>query len=589
MPGAMNTSRSGPADEDLRLLGSFAWMLSAERPEEGLVRALNCLMHALAADAWELFLVEPGSGDLLLWDCQGLHRAALLSTLRFPPGIGYPGIVTQNGQALATSRLQGDTRYLRQAVKDCGVQAYACAPLTNQGITLGSLHLTWHDSRAPLQRALELLQLVAGSISQTLAARFGGLRASVCRAIAGSDRLDDRLRYTLREIQRVAGTSLGTLALKTRESSGIYELSSAQDAVFRGRGAPTCECALTCPRLQQGRAALLDRSQENWPESCTRPPELTAGSCCLPLLAGGELLGAILLDYPEEVPRPLTRKLIPLRMMADELAAVLQEHRVPAPAGLRTLTSSRPAPALQLRCFGDFEISLGGRVLPPNAFARRQALPLLKLLVLHAGSALDRDVLIEFLWPGVKPSAGRNRLYGVVHALRSVIEPTMGRGHWRYIRNQGSLYSFNTQSSLRVDLYDFRKLLRAQDGTLPAPQRIAVLEQAVALYRGELFADEPYADWCLLERRELHRACMTALKELAALRSGRSELELAVRALQRALQLDPQREDLNRLLVTTLHTLGRPQEAEEQWRFFLQILEKNLGRHALPTMPGPLR
>ncbi len=590
MPDALDQPSVEPAAEDLPLLGSIAWALASGRPEEGLVRALDCLVQALRADAWEIFLVEPSSGDLLLWDCQGRDRPQLLSTLRFAPGVGFPGIVTRDRKGLTTCQLQGDTRYVRQAVKDCGVQAYACAPLISQGRILGSLHLTWHDSHAPLLRAMRLLQLVTGSISTTLAAQFGSLREAVCHSITGDGRLDHRLRRTLQQIQRVAGTSLSTLALKSPDNSGIFELSSKQDTVFRRRGAPTCECVLTCTWLKQGRTALLDRSQENWPESCTRPPRLAAGSSCLPLMAGGELLGALLLDYPENVPRPMTRKLIPLRMMADELAAVLQDHRVPAPPNSRGPALLESAPALQLRCFGDFEISFAGRRLPASAFPRRQALPLLKLLVLHSGSALDRDVLIEFLWPGVKPSAGRNRLYGVVHALRSVIEPEMGKGRWRHICNQGSLYSFNTQTPHRVDLYDFRGFLRtAHDTALPAAQRIVALEQAVDLYRGELFADDPYADWCLLERRELHRSCLTALKDLADLRCGRGELELAVRTLQRALQLDPQREDLNRRLVTTLRALGRCGEAEEQWGFFLQILEKNLGPHALPAMPSPMR
>ncbi|NIQ58042.1 MAG: hypothetical protein GWN71_33115, partial [Gammaproteobacteria bacterium] len=149
-------------------------------------------------------------------------------------------------------------------------------------------------------------------------------------------------------------------------------------------------------------------------------------------------------------------------------------------------------PVLELRCFGPLTIRLGERRVAHAAFQRKKALTLLELLVLKAGNPVTRQALVECLWPGADEKAGVNRLHVVIHALRSVIEPEREERRWIFVRNQGEFYYFNMESPHEIDLYTFRRhaaAARRAEECGRFVDAMAHLEDALALYRGDLFAD----------------------------------------------------------------------------------------------------
>ena len=112
---------------------------------------------------------------------------------------------------------------------------------------------------------------------------------------------------------------------------------------------------------------------------------------------------------------------------------------------------------------------------------------------------------------------------------------------------------------------------------------IAHLENAVALYRGDLFEDDPYADWCGLERMELQNRFLGMLMRQAELSLACGEAETGVACLRRGLLTDPFREDLHQALIQMLADLGRRKEALEQYRECERILREELGTDPLPA------
>jgi DNA-binding SARP family transcriptional activator len=244
-----------------------------------------------------------------------------------------------------------------------------------------------------------------------------------------------------------------------------------------------------------------------------------------------------------------------------------------------------PRPELRMRCFGPFELGMGERRVQRSEFRRRQALTLLRLLVLRGGTAVDRSVLSETLWPGVDESAGANRLHGVIHALRSAIEPDLPSG-WLFIKSDGELYWFDLGSPHWVDLYAFRSLLSSaasaeREGR--ASSAIADLEGALALYRGDLFADAQ--DTSLFEgyRVQERERCIGACKRLSALLAAEGEHEEAARCLRRALELDRLREDVHVQLMERLQAAGRRQDALAHYQVCVQTLREELDAAPLPT------
>jgi len=205
------------------------------------------------------------------------------------------------------------------------------------------------------------------------------------------------------------------------------------------------------------------------------------------------------------------------------------------PIAARRLAHSAPAlaapRAATVRCFGSFAIVTERGTLDGAAFSRRKALELLRHLLLARGTALPRDALIERLWPDVGPDAGTNRLHVALHALRALLGQVV-HGVAVALQHRHGCYRLVPDSLGSVDMFEFidaldeaRRRARAKD----VSGAIACLEQALPLYRGELFADaEDIAFEAPRQRyRDRYRAALRLLVDLY-LRDGRVELAHAI-------------------------------------------------------------
>jgi DNA-binding SARP family transcriptional activator len=303
--------------------------------------------------------------------------------------------------------------------------------------------------------------------------------------------------------------------------------------------------------------------------------------------------GLVVLDYGRHKKKAITSSLVQLVVMAQRTAQRLREFHAGRPLDQAPLPASTEPPTarsgLEIRCFGPLEIFSDGAPIAPESFPRSKALTLLKILVARAGAPISRDALAELLWPGVGRKSGVNRLHGVLHALRAVIEPHRKERRWIYILNHGDLYYFNTESKQQVDLFAFRECLdkaRQIAGSGEAedrqPERMKLIETATALYRGDLFEDDPYSEWCKAARVEAHEANLEALKTLAEHHVESEDANAAIQCLRRALKFDPFREDLQQSVIKLLLQTGRRNDALAQYEECVRLLQTELDTAPLP-------
>ena len=579
--------------EALFLVGMVAESLSPTRLFDSLESGLEILRDAAGADDCELFLAEYDGGDLLLSACQGRDRDALMTRPRFGRGQGYPGIVANEKRPLVTSELQKDNRYLRQAVKQRGIHSYACVPLTDFGSgVLGSLNLAWRRTNVPLERVSNLMQRVAKPISSAIYAGQAGWRASVRTALARTPeraRPEDWLANLLRTFQNQTGADGGTVFLFDHGRQRIVQAVSTGGVSAPARGVVDVagqKCIDLCDR--QG-VSLIAGGQYHL-KLCKKIADSGHAACCAPLVFNGRLVGRILLDYGES-PRPfLNTDLINLTTITDEAA-----HHIPTrffdpdlgggkirPAGMRCDAEE----SLVMNCLGVFSVNRGGRPLPLSSFSyRNKARTLLKTLLLRAGKSVNRDALIELLWPETNSVAGANRLHGVVHALRAAIEPYYQGRDWTYIRRDGDRYFFNMDSPHQVDLFEFRRLLyEASHADQAQSEKLVIgyLQRAIALYRGDLFDSEFDAEYFEPDRETLRQLFLQAVERLVEIRTARGEFQQAAGVLRRALRFCAVEENLHQTLIKVLLMQGKRREAMKQLDRCAEILRKELDVDPLP-------
>ena len=174
---------------------------------------------------------------------------------------------------------------------------------------------------------------------------------------------------------------------------------------------------------------------------------------------------------------------------------------------------------LEIRLLGRFEVLRDGEPIPERAWGRRKTKALLKVLLTYPNTVFTHDQLIETLFPSDSPAKARSNLYSRVSRLRHALEPELTRGtDSRYVLRQGEGYSFNTGSSVQVDVLEFQTRLRSAQAHADRSDWAAAIlafEGALALYRGEFIPEDSYESWDEDVYRHFRKIHIEALMSLA--------------------------------------------------------------------------
>lgn len=240
--------------------------------------------------------------------------------------------------------------------------------------------------------------------------------------------------------------------------------------------------------------------------------------------------------------------------------------------GLR-LTAPRPAAdaglttPYELRLLGGFALARGGRPTPRPAELHTRAL----VAVCLAGGRLPVDELVEELWPGEPPGAGRTRLRNVLARLRGRYGPLLCR--------DGA--AVRLDGTVTVDVLEFsRDAHRALTGDRGDPATVEAARRAVARYRGELLPADRHVESTAAPRERLRRQLLALLDLLAQDARGRGDLSAAAEWLDQAITVEPY--DLARYpqLAGLLTVLGREADAR-------RVLARADAAHTELGVPSP--
>jgi DNA-binding SARP family transcriptional activator len=236
--------------------------------------------------------------------------------------------------------------------------------------------------------------------------------------------------------------------------------------------------------------------------------------------------------------------------------------------------------------FGSLEVWCCGRRLHPNIWRTRKHAALLKILVGARGQVVPADRLIEWLWPDLPPRSGKANLYVGISLLRRVLEPELPvPAESTYILTRYPGYLFDPSYGCWIDVDEFKAHISVGQAHLrqgSAAQAIRAYEAAVSLYRGDYLADDPYEDWAIGLREQLREEYLDLLGELHRLYLAGGDAAAALDRAQRALMLDPCREQAHRQVMRAYCALGRQADALRQFERCRQMLRAELDVEPMP-------
>ncbi|MEU9078449.1 AfsR/SARP family transcriptional regulator [Kitasatospora sp. NPDC048538] len=241
---------------------------------------------------------------------------------------------------------------------------------------------------------------------------------------------------------------------------------------------------------------------------------------------------------------------------------------------------------MRIRLLGPVELRAGtdGFVSLPGA--QRRAI--LALLALRLGRVVGVDGFSELLWGDRPPASARAALQGHVAALRKALAGTPFVLH---TRSPGYLLDGPADE---VDALLFESLTgrageRAGRGSRAADaEAIALLEQALRLWRGEALADLPDTALRSAAVDQLDQAHSAAVLSWAGLRLRQGSGAAAVPALEQNVRADGLREEMVALLMRCLHQAGRPADALAAYHRARRRLDRELGLRPGPALEAAL-
>lgn len=202
---------------------------------------------------------------------------------------------------------------------------------------------------------------------------------------------------------------------------------------------------------------------------------------------------------------------------------------------------------LCIHLFGSFHLLYGDQ--PIAGFDQARLQQLLAYLLLHRASPVSRQQLAFLFWTDSTEEQARTNLRNLWHRLRRNLPEAD-----RFLTTDELTIQWREDAPWRLDVAEFEAHLAGARAAVQAADQISCLEQAVALYGGELLPG-CYSDWLLSERERLAQAYGRALEQLASLYESCRDYPAAIGHVQALLRHDPLHEPAYAQLMR-LHALN---------------------------------
>ena len=209
---------------------------------------------------------------------------------------------------------------------------------------------------------------------------------------------------------------------------------------------------------------------------------------------------------------------------------------------------------------GGFAVTVDDVAVPQEAWQRRHAAALVKLLALARGRRLHREQVIDALWPGATADVAAPRLHKAAHFARRAL----GEEETASVVLRNDLVALLPDANVHVDAIAFQEA--AADALSSGSARRA--SEAADKYTGSLLPDDLYEPWA-----EEHREVLSRLYRDLLRTSGRWE---------DLLREEPADEEAHLAVVTEHAERGDLRSALRQFERMDQALRRELG-----TAPSP--
>jgi DNA-binding SARP family transcriptional activator len=232
---------------------------------------------------------------------------------------------------------------------------------------------------------------------------------------------------------------------------------------------------------------------------------------------------------------------------------------------------------IAVRLFGQLSLEDGARSLGPRDFGGCKPKQLFEQLLCAQGTPVSKDRLADGLWGERLPQ----NIEATLETYVSVLRRSLGECGRELVVTEQRAYRVAPEL-ISLDVLEFDALLERAAGAGTRTAR-AQLEEALALAaRGELLADEPYAEWAAPLRYHYNGKVLSTLTAAAEAALSLGDADAGLAHAIAALERDRFHEAAHRARILALYMLGRQHEALGAYMACRRVLDEELGLEPMP-------
>jgi ATP/maltotriose-dependent transcriptional regulator MalT/two-component SAPR family response regulator len=221
---------------------------------------------------------------------------------------------------------------------------------------------------------------------------------------------------------------------------------------------------------------------------------------------------------------------------------------------------------------GRVVIQVGNREIQ-GASVRRKVLGLVCFLLTKPSRSAVRDEVLEALWPDLDPLVAMNSLNQTIYFLRRVFEP-------RYSEELSPGYVHHQSDVLWLDpeLVDSRSMRCAALIRLATRQPDSNhVDELSEMYRGRFALEFAYEEWASGHRDWMHANYLQLVEAAVSQDLAVGQFEHGIGLARRALEVDPEADELELSLLRLYRGIGATAAAAEQYSHYAAVAREDLG------------
>ncbi len=238
---------------------------------------------------------------------------------------------------------------------------------------------------------------------------------------------------------------------------------------------------------------------------------------------------------------------------------------------------------LKIFLFASCKIKYLDKELSCDSWKSRKAFTLFKYLASHRGEKIQKDKLIELLWPNSKKDQLHN-LHSTIYILRKTLKSFINDSTSPIKYNKG-MYFFEENKDWWLDTEWFINLVKKGkviENEKPK-EALGYFRKAISLYRGDFLKNDIYEDWTMLLRQHYREVYIDIILRSSSLLINLSQnYNRAIELYQQALKIDPYRENIHYDIINCLIKSGKKIEAQKKYRKYSNMMYEEFG---LPPSP----